>query len=241
MIFTHFTTVDNKDPNIHLSAATYARLHHLIASQNDFDRVILYRAVPVGSYTKDKPGPRLIIQLYCNRLEMIEVAAMPGGLLRRISQEIDFSELGDVRITNQAMYVRPQAVPDPVYQREDGEDLCSYMVHYDGHADSYDAWLAHYLDHHPPIISRFPRLREYEIYTAVDWTSGDLPWAKAKMMQRNRLIFDSGPVLETSLLTEGVRSRLADTHGIFPKFHGTDVHAPLYTDIIVGPGATIPY
>lgn len=240
MIFTHFTTVDNTDPNIHVSAASYAQLRHLIASQTDFSRVILYRAVPANAYTKDKPGPRLMIQLYCDRLEIIEAAAMQKGLLRRISEEFDFSELGEVQIRHQAMYVRPQTVADPIYQRDDGADLCSYMVHYDGHADNYDAWLAHYLDHHPPIISRFPRLREYEIYTAVDWTSSDLPWLKEEMMQRNRLIFDSGPVLETSLLTEGVRSELKDWHGNFPKFNGTDVHSPLYTDIMTRAGATIP-
>lgn len=232
MTFTHFTTVENTDPNIFLTASTYALLRNLIVGQKRDSRVILYRAVPVGSYTKDKPGPRLVIQLYCDQLEGIEAAAATGGVLHSISQEIDFSELGDVRITHQAMYVRPQTVADPTYQREDGADLCSYMVHYDGQADSYDAWLAHYLDHHPPIINRFPRLRDYEIYTSVDWTSGSLPWDKVNMMQRNRLIFDSGPVLGASLLTEGVRSELADRHGTFPKFHGTDVHAPLYTDIV---------
>ena len=232
MTFTHFTSIENSDPHIHLTASTYAQLRELVAEQKGGGRVILYRAVPIGLYTKDRPGPRLMIQLYCDQLEGIEAAAMTGGLLHRISQEVDFSELGEVRITHQAMYVRPQTVADPIFQREDGADLCSYMVHYDGQADSYDAWLTHYLDHHPPIINRFPRLREYEIYTAVDWTSGDLPWAKVNMMQRNRLIFDSGPVLGASLLADGVRAELADRNGTFPKFHGESFHVPLHTDIL---------
>jgi len=229
MAFTHFTLMTGLDPAQTLSPQRSAALRDMIAADPLPIRALLYRATAAGAYTRDAPDCDLILQLYFDSLPDLETASARGGLLHRIQEGFDWS---GIAIAQQAMYVRPQPVPDPIYQREAGQSLCSYLVHYDGHAEDYDAWLAHYLGHHPGVIARFPRLREYEIYTCVDWTCGDLTWPKSLMMQRNRLIFDSGPVLGASLATEGIRSELGDRTGTWPKFHGTDVHVPMYTEIL---------
>ena len=67
-----------------------------------------------------------------------------------------------------------------------GEAPCTYLVAYEGEAEDRAVWLAHYIADHPPIMARFPKIRQIEIYTCIDWC-GSLPWPRVRHMQRNKV------------------------------------------------------
>lgn len=108
---------------------------------------------------------------------------------------------------------------------------CSYLVHYPGAAEDFNAWLAHYVDHRPGIMRKFPGIRQIEIYTRVDWVSF-MPWERVDYMQRNKLVFDSPDALTTALFSPVIAEMRAD-FAQFPKFTGGNVHYPMLTREIV--------
>src|SRR5262245_38141714 len=103
-------------------------------------------------FLHDGAPPPLVLQFYFNSLPALE-AALDG----RLTAMRPFCEV-------QAMLVRPVAVPEP---KEDV--LCTYLVAYEGRAEDPDAWHAHYLAHHPPLMARLPGIRQLEIYTPLQW------------------------------------------------------------------------
>ncbi|HMN82619.1 MAG TPA: hypothetical protein PKA20_22210 [Burkholderiaceae bacterium] len=60
------------------------------------------------------------------------------------------------------------AAPGPTTPAAD-PTRCSYLVSYEGPADDLDAWLAHYLGGHPPLMARLPGIRAIEVATG--WTA----------------------------------------------------------------------
>jgi hypothetical protein len=100
--------------------------------------------------------------------------------------------------TQQAMLVRRYTVPDPTFRTLPGDQPCTYLVAYEGEADDLMAWLTHYIADHPPIMARFPGIRQIEIYTCIDWCGG-LPWPRVAHMQRNKVVFDNQAALTAAL------------------------------------------
>ena len=81
-------------------------------------------------------------------------------------------------------------MPDPHSVRCRANQPCTYLVAYEGAAEDLTAWLTHYIADHPPIMARFPGIRQIEIYTCIDWCGG-LPWPRVTHMQRNKVVFDN--------------------------------------------------
>src|SRR5260370_164267 len=81
-----------------------------------------------------------------------------------------------------------------------------------------------YIAHHPPIMARFPGIREIEISTRVDWCSG-LPWPRVECMQRNKVVFDN-PAALTAALNSPVRDEMRADFRDFPPFSGKSTHYP---------------
>ncbi|HLY90825.1 MAG TPA: hypothetical protein VKQ27_17720, partial [Acetobacteraceae bacterium] len=122
-------------------------------------------------YLNDGPPPSLGLQLYFDNIAAMEAALAPDGHLQALPARTSLA--GDA--TQQAMLVRPFPVPDPAFRTPPGKLPCTYLVAYEGQADNLNAWLAYYITSHPPIMARFPGIREIEIYTRIDWC-GFLPW-----------------------------------------------------------------
>ena len=128
------------------------------------------------------------------------------------------------------MLTRSFPVPDPQVRAPPRGLACSYLVHYPGEAEDINAWLMHYVKHHPPLMARFPGVREIEIYSRVDWCGG-LPWPREVAMQRNRLMFDTPEALSAGLSSPALVEMRKD-RGKFPPFTGGAVHYPLLTQTI---------
>ena len=88
------------------------------------------------------------------------------------------------------MLTRHFPVPDAVFRTPAGQPHCTYLVAYEGEAEDKNVWLAYYIAHHPPIMARFPGIRQIEISTRLDWC-GFLPYPRVDFLQRNKVVFDS--------------------------------------------------
>ena len=129
------------------------------------------------------------------------------------------------------MLARAFPVPDSMFRIAPGALYCTYLVSYEGEAEDLNAWLDHYLTNHPPIMARFPGVREIEVCTRIDWC-GFLPWPRVNYMQRNKVVFDSSAAL-TAALASPVRHEMRADYKALPPFTGPVSHYPMATLAIV--------
>jgi uncharacterized protein (TIGR02118 family) len=224
MRFCHFITFDHPGdhPGPAPSEAMIAALAALLAATPGLDHALIHRAASASDpYLHDGPSPPLALQLYFAEIDALEAAIGEAGHLRALPTLLP----GLQAATQQAMLVRRFPVPEPSFQAP--APHCTYLVAYDGEAADLNAWHAHYLAHHPPIMARFPGIRQIEIATRIDWV-GALPYRRVAHMQRNKVVFDS-PTALTAALASPVRDEMrADFHR-FPPFVGTATHYPMLT------------
>ncbi|MGY6123802.1 EthD family reductase (plasmid) [Paraburkholderia strydomiana] len=161
-------------------------------------------------------APSSVLQLYFDELAALEAAAACEGPIHHALQAESLVE----RFTQQVMAVRVLAPStlggDPPVQR------CTYLVAYEGPANDFDTWLAHYLHHHAPLMSTLPALRELEIYTRIECTIG-LPCARAQAMQRNKVVFDDASALADALASP-VRDAMRRDFHTLPPYQGGAPH-----------------
>ena len=160
-------------------------------------------------YLDDGAPPSSVVQLYFDSLPQLEEFAKKN------------EELG---CKAQAMAVRPFAVPEP------GVGRCTYLVAYEGPAEDEDAWHAHYLAHHPPIMARLPGIRELEVYTPLQWICPP-GWKRLSAMQRNKVAFDTPEAL-TGALNSPVRHEMRADYAQLPRFSGRVTHFAMKTEVL---------
>jgi hypothetical protein len=188
-------------------------------------------AVAGEPFLGDGPPPRLALQLIFPDLPSLEFAIAADGYLQALAAPETWPSLAGLAVSQQAMITRPFPVPEPKTAVAPHELRCSYLVHYPGHAEDLNAWLHHYLTHHPQLMMRFPGIREIEIFTRVDWFDS-MPWRRVHHMQRNKLVFDSASALTAALESPALNDMRAD-YSRFPPFVGGNVHYPMHTYTLV--------
>jgi hypothetical protein len=177
-------------------------------------------------YLDDGAPPPLVIEAQFASIESLEAAAAsPAWALGALPS------LRGATIGEQAMLARVFAVPEPGFARGVGQKFCTYLVAYEGEAEDINAWLSHYITHHPPIMARFPRIRGIEISTRLDWCSAT-GWRRESAMQRNKVVFDSPDAL-TAALNSDVRHEMRADFRQFPPFTGRNTHYPMWTRKVV--------
>ncbi|MCQ8782151.1 hypothetical protein [Mangrovibrevibacter kandeliae] len=179
-------------------------------------------------YNDDGHSPVFGFQLYFTEIETLEAAVGTDGPLRALAAPGTLQSLAGAEATQQAMLVRRFAVPEPAPL---SPQACSYVVHYPGPAADTNAWLSHYIHHHPPIMRRFPAVRELEILTRIDWIDA-MPWRRVHHLQRNRILFDSAGALEAALHSP-VRHEMRADFGEFPPYEGGNFHYPVATEEVM--------
>ena len=229
MTVAYFLTFHDKaKPALQLSDAEIARVHDIVVTTPHLMRGLVLTPWDVsGLYFDDGHPPQLAFELYFDNIADLEAALAPKGHLQALAAPGTLPSLKDATVTQQAMLARAFPVPDPRFRTEPGQPFCSYMVHYPGHAQDLNAWLAYYIEHHPVVMARFPGIREIEISTRIDWC-GFLPWPRVEYMQRNKVVFDNGPALQAAMQSPVMQEMRADFHK-FPPFTGGNVHFPMAT------------
>jgi len=184
-------------------------------------------AQPLGPDAEPDPAtPSCLLQWYFDDLAALELALEAQGAIQRALRRAAFATLDERAFSQQAMAVRKLSPPDAIAMNG-CEQRCTYMVAYEGPADDFDAWLAHYLRHHPPLMLRLPALRELEIYTRMDCDSG-LPFARADAMQRNKVVFDDARSLARALASPVREAMRRDFHAL-PSYRGATPHYPMHS------------
>ena len=225
-MFCHFITLRAIDQSASLDAAVHARVAALIEAIPGLRRAqAMVPAKTRDKYYDDGPPPVLLLQLYYDRLEALEQAGS-GPLQHLASSAFPFREG-----SHQAMWARAMPVPPSPQTRETG--CCAYMVHYWGEPADSSTWHSYYLTHHPPIMARFPAIREIEICTRVDWVD-TLPWTRDHHFQRNKVVFDDAHALEAALHSP-VREEMKADRAHFPPFTGGSAHFAMDCETILGP------
>ena len=178
-------------------------------------------------YLNDGHPPSLALQIYFDTIQALETALSIGGALMALASVASLA-----RAAQQAMLVRQFPIAGAPFRETDGMRPCSYLVAYEGVADDLPVWLSHYLDHHAPIMTRFPGVRRVEVCTRLDWC-GALPWRRVDHMQRNKIVFDDEAAL-TAALNSPVRHEMRADFTKFPPFRGPVTHFPMTTRTVQG-------
>jgi hypothetical protein len=214
------------------AAAELAKLDRLLRATPHLRKALVHApASATDPYVKDGPSPSLVLQLYFASLPDLEASASRSGGLQALTSRDEFAGLAQADVTQQAMVVRPFAVPDPTLRTGAGEPYCTYLVSYEGEAEDLNAWHTHYLATHTRHMAMFPGIRELEVYTRLDWVSG-LPWQRVNYMQRNKVVFDSPQALKDALHSP-VRHEMRADFNTFPKFSGPNNHFAMATRVVM--------
>lgn len=213
------------------SAAESASLEKLLRSTPGLTKALIHSPASTSDpYVKDGSPPSLVLQLYFGDLPELEAALSRTGHLRALTSHDEFPALADAAAAQQAMLVRPFAVPDPTFKTAPGEPHCTYLVSYEGEAEDLNAWHAHYLEHHTRHMATFPGIRELEVYSRLDWVSLQ-PWTRLNYMQRNKVVFD-GPEALMRALNSPVRYDMRADFKAFPRFSGPNNHYAMATRVV---------
>jgi uncharacterized protein (TIGR02118 family) len=200
------------------------QIHDIAATFPGIKRAVVHMPVEGGAhdpYLHAEASPRCTLQLYFDSIDALEHVLREGGNAHSL---VNLTGLKECDLTQQVMAVRRFPVPDPGSQLSD-EPSCTYLVSYEGPAEDLNGWLGHYIDSHPPIMARFPGIREIEIYTRMDYR-GALPVARSNAMQRNKVVFDSPDALNAALASP-VRHEMRADFKNFPPFSGANLHFPM--------------
>jgi hypothetical protein len=219
---------DSSDASSRISGSDLTTLRNVISGLAGIARANIYQPANAQDLFNDDPGsPVFGFQLYFEELEQLESAVGPKGDLQAIADLKELPSLLGTKINQQAMLNRFFSVAEP---HPLPRSACSYAVHYPGPATDMNAWNAHYNEHHPAIMGRFPGVREIEILTRIDWIDA-LPWPRVHHMQRNRSAFDSAAALTAALHSE-IRLEMRADYARFPSYENGNFHYPFETEII---------
>ena len=174
-------------------------------------------------YLNDGAPPPLMLECAFETIETLEAALAADGALATM--------FGSAPMTQQAMLLRDFPVPG----RPPGGTCCTYVVTYEGEAEDSNAWLSHYLAHHPVIMARFPGIRAIMVASRIDWCSS-VAWPRGTALQRNRVVFDNPGALDAALASP-VRHEMRADFRALPPFHGRNTHYAMNTRTIEGASA----
>jgi len=225
MRIAYFLTYhDEANPGRRASDADLAEFTQVLKTVAGITRALVFTPEKTSDpYLKDEAPPQLAAELYFDDIAALERAAGRNGALQALVDRLP--SLAGAPVTQQAMLVRSFAVPEPRF-RGSGPP-CTYLVGYEGPAEDLNAWLAHYIDNHPPLMARMPGIRELEICTRIDWCTF-LPWRRDPCMQRNKVVFDSVQAL-TEAVRSPIRHEMREDYNRFPPFSGKVFHYPMAT------------
>jgi hypothetical protein len=219
---------DPANPQARVSEGDRSRIAEIVRTTPGLRGARVYAPVSASDpYLNDAAPPQFAAELHFDRIEDLEAALAADGHLQALAAPDAFASLSGATVTQQAMLRRVFPVPDAAFAIAQGTPHCTYLVSYEGSAEDLNAWLHHYIAHHPTIMARFPGIREIEICTRIDWC-GFLPWPRVDYMLRNKVVFDSAAAL-TAALNSPVRHEMRADYQRFPPFTGPVSHYPMAT------------
>ena len=214
-------TAELSEPDLDLVTRAAKRLHGLIEG-------LAFTAISVDGehpYVSDGRGPPLVLQLDFDAAEDLDAALSAVGPLAEIVSPGAIPSLRDAVVGRQQMVGRRFAVPDPVVRLGPKARPCTFLVEYPGTTTDLAAWLDHYDAHHPPIMARFPGIREVSTFRPAPAGRDALPCEPETSMQRNKVVFDSSAALVAALSSPVMAEMRADAAAFPPCSRRPSHHA----------------
>ena len=214
-----------------VAASDVSRLDEVLRSTPKLKKALVHSSASARDpYVADEAPPQLVLQLYFDNVSDLEATLSRGGHMAVLSSRDEFPSIATAGVSQQAMIVRPFAVPEPAMKNPRGTPYCTYLVSYEGKAEDLNAWHNHYLERHTGHMANFPGIRELEVYTRLDWVSS-APWHRSNFMQRNKVAFDDPEAL-TAALHSPVRHEMRADYKTFPPFTGPTKHYAMTTRVV---------
>ena len=215
-------------PQARISEADKSRFVDIVKTTPGLKKALVYEPQSANDpYLDDGAPPQLAAQLYFADIADLEAALAHTGHLQALAAPDAFPSLSGTAVTQQAMLARTFSVPDQTFRIAADRLPCTYLVSYEGGAEDLNAWLHHYIANHPPLMARFPGIREIEVCTRIDWC-GFLPWPRVDYLLRNKVVFDHAAALSAAL-NSPVRHEMRADYKRFPAFTGPVSHYPMAT------------
>src|SRR5271163_1677876 len=183
-----------RDPVAELSEADLERLARSASRLRGLAGGLAFTPISVEGehpFARDRRGPPLMLQLDFDAADDLDAALSAEGPLAEIVRPGGLPSLAGALVGRQRMIGRRFAVPDPVSRLASGARLCTFLVEYPGTTPDLEAWLDHYDAHHPPIMRRFPGIREVATFRPAPSERDALPCERETSIQRNKVVFDS--------------------------------------------------
>lgn len=95
----------------------------------------------------------------------------------------------------------------------------SFMVRYFGPSENDEAFAAHYAASHPPIMARFPGIRNVFCYVPVAWENPG--FHPSPVIVGNEVVFDNVAALNAALRSDVLAELRADSKGFAPFAYNT--------------------
>ena len=178
-------------------------------------------------FLDDGKAPMRVVQVYFDSVAALEAAALEARAAAD-AEAMHVHRFSVPETWQQAMQVHRFPVPKPWEQAP--RRYCTYLVGYEGPADDEAAWLAYYLEHHPPLMAKLPGIRELEIYTPLEWRC-PCHLRRVRHLQRNKVAFDSAAALAAAL-DSPVRREMRADFARFPPYRGRVTHYAMSSEVL---------
>ena len=219
-----------RDAEAELSDADLESVASVVRALPGLQEGLAFTPMAAGEqpFAKDGRGPPLVLQLDFATAQDLDAALAGASPLAQIVRPGALPSLAKAAVACQRMIGRRFATPDPVFRRAPGALPCTFLVDYPGTADNLEAWLDHYDAYHPPIMTRFPAIREVATFRPAPEAANDLPCGRATSMQRNKVAFDSSEALVAALASSVMAEMRADS-AAFPPYSQRATHFVMAT------------
>lgn len=231
---THSLFVIFDAPNAIASDADLDRVAAIVRKAPGFERATLLTPVEAGAdqpFAADGRGPALALQIDVATERDLQTLMRADGPLAALAAPDALPSLAGAGVSHQPMRGRDFATPDPQFRLPPGGLPCTFFVQYPGTTADLPAWLDHYDANHPPIMVRFPAIREVMTFRPLDNWNSSLPWARGTAMQRNKVVFDSTDAL-VAALTSPVMDEMRADGATFPPYSPRATHHPMNTRVV---------
>jgi uncharacterized protein (TIGR02118 family) len=229
----HTVFVVYRDPTAELSEADLDLVRRAAKRLRGLIGDSAFTAISVEGehpFVKDGLGPPLVLQLDFGAAEDLDAALCADGPLAEIVSPGAIPSLPGAVVGRQRMIGRRFPVPDPVFTPK--ALPCTFLVEYPGTTADLAAWLDHYDAHHPPIMARFPGIREVATFRPAPAGRDALPCELESSMQRNKVVFDSSAALVAALSSPVMAEMRADA-AAFPLSTRRPTHHAMATHRLV--------
>ena len=170
-------------------------------------------------YLNDGAGPVLTVQTGFESTDALE-AGLEAAEARIAFGDFAGTPAAGCKIAHDAMELKffpvaGESAPSPLTA------TLSYVVRYHRPADDEAHFADYYCTHHPPVLGKFPRIRNVMCYLPIVWRD-PTQMAQADYLLGNEVVFDSVDDLNEALKSE-VRHELRADYKTFPR-HGLNTH-----------------